>query len=121
MWLCLTTLFFLQTDARVQAVTEVMNVIRMIKAFGWEKRIDEKIAGKREEELACQRKRVILEIISNILKCVQLNRLWVVALTIRSFFIPIITMIVTFACYVGHVAISLLGVIFYLDMYRRLL
>ena len=54
-------------------MTEVMNVIRMIKVFGWEKRIDEKIADKREEELAYQRKRIILEIISNILKCVQLN------------------------------------------------
>jgi len=75
--------FFLQTDARVQVVTEVMNVIRMIKVFGWEKRIDERIAGKREEELAYQRKRVILEIISNILKCVWLNWLWVMALTSR--------------------------------------
>ena len=112
--------FFLQTDARVQVVTEVMNVIRMIKVFGWEKRIDEKIADKREEELAYQRKRVILEIISNILKCVQLNRLWVVVLTICSFSIPIITMIVTFACYVGYVVISPLGVIFDFNMYRRL-
>lgn len=51
-----------------------MNVIRMIKVFGWEKRIDEKIAVKREEELAYQRKRIILEVISNILKCVQLRR-----------------------------------------------
>lgn len=47
-----------------------MNVIRMIKLFGWEKRIEEKIAAKREEELAYQKKRIILEIISNILKCV---------------------------------------------------
>ena len=50
-----------------------MNVIRMVKVFGWEKWIDEKIAGKREEELAYQRKRIILEIISNILKYVQLD------------------------------------------------
>lgn len=47
-----------------------MNVVRMIKVFGWEKRIDEKIAIKREQELAYQRKRVILEIISDVLKCV---------------------------------------------------
>jgi len=40
----------------------------MIKVFGWEKRIDEKISAKRDEELAYQRKRVILEIISNIFK-----------------------------------------------------
>ncbi|KAF9645156.1 hypothetical protein BDM02DRAFT_3189933 [Thelephora ganbajun] len=71
------------TDARVQVVTEVMNVIRMVKVFGWEKHIDEKIAAKREEELAYQRKRIILEIISNIL----------------NFSIAVITMIVSFACY----------------------
>jgi hypothetical protein len=40
----------------------------MIKVFGWEKRMDEKIAAKREEELGYQRKKIILEIISNILK-----------------------------------------------------
>ena len=80
--------FALQTDARVQVVTEVMNVIRMIKVFGWEKRIDEKIADKREEELVYQRKRIVLEIISNILKCVQLNYLWVAALTILQFLHP---------------------------------
>ena len=53
-----------------------MNVIRMIKVFGWEKHIDGKISAKREEELAYQRKRVILEIISNILKCVRRDWLW---------------------------------------------
>lgn len=47
-----------------------MNVIRMIKLFGWEGRIEEKIATKREEELAYQRKWIILEITSNIFKCV---------------------------------------------------
>lgn len=62
-----------------------MNVIRMIKVFGWEKRIDEKIADKREEELAYQKKRVILEIISNVLKYVQLNWLWVTILTRLKF------------------------------------
>lgn len=55
-----------------------MNVIRMIKVFGWERRIDQKIADKREEELVYQRKRVILEIISNVLKCVQPVWLWTV-------------------------------------------
>ena len=60
-----------------------MNVIRMIKIFGWEKQIDEKIAGKREEELAYQRKSIMLEIISNILKCVQLDYFLMMALTNR--------------------------------------
>jgi len=65
-----------------------MNVIRMIKVFGWEKRIDEKIAVKREEELAYQRKRIILEIISNVLKCVPPNWFSVIVLTISQFLYP---------------------------------
>ena len=82
MWLCLITGFFLQTDARVQVVTEAMNIVRMIKVFGWEERIEEKITGKREEELAYQRKWIIFEIISNILRCEQLNRPSVMGLKI---------------------------------------
>jgi len=65
-----------------------MNVIRMIKVFGWEERIDEKIAAKREEELAYQRKRIILEIISNILKCGHFNWFWVIPLTATQFLYP---------------------------------
>ncbi|KAJ3799615.1 hypothetical protein GGU11DRAFT_858145 [Lentinula aff. detonsa] len=40
-----------RTDARVQVVTEIMNVLRMIKMFGWEKKMNERISEKREEEL----------------------------------------------------------------------
>ena len=58
-----------------------MNVIRMIKVFGWEKHINDKISAKREEELAYQRKKIILQIISNILKCVQHDQFWVMELT----------------------------------------
>ncbi|KZV63837.1 P-loop containing nucleoside triphosphate hydrolase protein [Peniophora sp. CONT] len=39
------------TDARVQTVTETMSVIRMIKLFGWEGRIAERLGTKRTEEL----------------------------------------------------------------------
>ncbi|KAF9786031.1 hypothetical protein BJ322DRAFT_1057551 [Thelephora terrestris] len=71
------------TDSRVQVVTEIMNVIRMVKLFGWEKKMDEKIAQKREEELYYQKKRLFLEILNGMV----------------NFTIPVITMIVTFACY----------------------
>ena len=40
-----------KTDARVQAATEMMGVIRMIKMFGWERRMSERIDKKRETEL----------------------------------------------------------------------
>ncbi|KAE9396473.1 hypothetical protein BT96DRAFT_996727 [Gymnopus androsaceus JB14] len=41
-----------RTDARVQVVTEIMNVLRMVKMFGWEKKMNERIGVKREEEIS---------------------------------------------------------------------
>ncbi|KAH7108534.1 hypothetical protein BKA62DRAFT_682512 [Auriculariales sp. MPI-PUGE-AT-0066] len=40
-----------RTDARVQEVTETMNLLRMIKLFAWEPRVQERLSEKREEEL----------------------------------------------------------------------
>ncbi|KAG6885716.1 hypothetical protein C0993_010889 [Termitomyces sp. T159_Od127] len=65
------------TDARVQTVTETMNVLRMIKLFGWEKKMEEKIAEKREKELVWIWKRQFLDMINGNL----------------NFLIPIVTMI----------------------------
>ncbi|VDB85429.1 unnamed protein product [Peniophora sp. CBMAI 1063] len=39
------------TDARVQTVTEMMAVLRMIKLFGWEGKIAERLEKKRADEL----------------------------------------------------------------------
>ncbi|KAK7048418.1 ATP-binding cassette transporter [Favolaschia claudopus] len=39
------------TEARVQAVSETMSVLRMIKMFGWEKQVQDRIEVKRQEEL----------------------------------------------------------------------
>ncbi|KAJ7578270.1 P-loop containing nucleoside triphosphate hydrolase protein [Mycena floridula] len=41
----------LKTDARVQTVTETLNVLRMVKMFGWERKLKDKLEDKREEEL----------------------------------------------------------------------
>ena len=78
-----------QTDTRVQLVTEskscpactssvtltssceVMNVIRMIKLFGWEPRVAQRLADKRESELVFIRKYKILELINNNIKFVS--------------------------------------------------
>ena len=57
-----------QTDARVQAVTEVMNVIRMVKMFGWENKMNDRVAKLREEELEYQRRRLLLQAFSTIVK-----------------------------------------------------
>ncbi|KAJ3564415.1 hypothetical protein NP233_g8309 [Leucocoprinus birnbaumii] len=54
-----------KTDARVQTVTEAMNVLRMIKLFGWETKMNDRIAEKREDELLWLWKRQLLELINN--------------------------------------------------------
>ncbi|KAK7005853.1 ATP-binding cassette transporter [Favolaschia claudopus] len=58
-----------KTDARVQTVSEIINVMRMIKMFGWEKQMNEKIAGKREEELDKLWIRRFLDMFSGMVKC----------------------------------------------------
>ncbi|KZV59749.1 P-loop containing nucleoside triphosphate hydrolase protein [Peniophora sp. CONT] len=40
-----------KTDARVQIATEMMGVLRMIKMFGWEGKVAERLDGRRNEEL----------------------------------------------------------------------
>ncbi|KAG1908484.1 uncharacterized protein F5891DRAFT_993333 [Suillus fuscotomentosus] len=54
-----------KTDARVQTVTETMNVLRMIKLFGWEEKLDSRISDKREVELVWTWKTKILELVNN--------------------------------------------------------
>ncbi|KAH8086617.1 hypothetical protein BXZ70DRAFT_1067776 [Cristinia sonorae] len=71
------------TEARVQSITEIMNVIRMIKLFGWEPKVNEQIADKREEELTHIRMFMILDL---------LNRT-------TNFLIPCVTMAVTYSFY----------------------
>jgi hypothetical protein len=74
-----------KTDARVQTVTEskclslyyhamliydtlAMNVLRMIKLFGWEKKMDERVSEKREAELKWIWRRQLLDLLSGTLK-----------------------------------------------------
>ncbi|KAL1939038.1 hypothetical protein VTO73DRAFT_10298 [Trametes versicolor] len=49
-----------RTDSRVQAVTEMMNVIRMIKLFGWEDRTAAQLDERREVELRLVRRTKML-------------------------------------------------------------
>lgn len=48
-----------------------MNVLRMIKLFGWESRVRDDIAKKREEELRFIWKRKVLGLLNNISKYVS--------------------------------------------------
>ncbi|KAI0045217.1 P-loop containing nucleoside triphosphate hydrolase protein [Auriscalpium vulgare] len=74
-----------KTDARVQAVTETMGVLRMIKLFGWEPKIDDKVAEKRDLELKFIKKRQLLNLLNGDL----------------NYVIPIFVMIATFTVYTG--------------------
>ncbi|TCD64624.1 hypothetical protein EIP91_003858 [Steccherinum ochraceum] len=72
-----------KSDARVQAVTETMSVIRMVKLFGWEGKMNEKIAKKREEELVYIRRVKFFETL----------------IGLSSFALPFVTTIATFGIY----------------------
>ncbi|KAI0373549.1 multidrug resistance-associated ABC transporter [Pilatotrama ljubarskyi] len=72
-----------KTDARVQSINEVLNVVRMIKLFGWERRVSAQIDERREAELAYIRMTRWLEIVNNLF----------------NYSIPLITMAVTFTAY----------------------
>ncbi|KAG8799884.1 hypothetical protein FRC16_004194 [Serendipita sp. 398] len=72
-----------RTDSRVQAITEYINVLRMIKLFAWEGRVQQKMSEKREEELRWTKKRQFLQLLN-------MN---------TNYLLPLLVMIVTFASY----------------------
>ncbi|EMD36160.1 hypothetical protein CERSUDRAFT_115127 [Gelatoporia subvermispora B] len=72
-----------KTDMRVQAVTDTVGVIRMIKLFGWEPRMMDQIAQKRQEELKIQRRYQILNL----------------SVTVGNFTIPLFTLLATLFTY----------------------
>ncbi|KAF8994369.1 hypothetical protein BDZ89DRAFT_1123364 [Hymenopellis radicata] len=74
-----------KADARVQSVTEIMNVLRMVKLFGWETRMDERITSKRENEMIWIKYRQLLDLLNEVV----------------NFIIPVITMIATYAVYMA--------------------
>ncbi|KZS96561.1 P-loop containing nucleoside triphosphate hydrolase protein [Sistotremastrum niveocremeum HHB9708] len=72
-----------KADSRVAAVSQTMNVIRMIKLFAWEEKVKDRIFEKREEELRYIFWNVILDCVSMIL----------------NLSVPLATKIVTYAVY----------------------
>jgi len=55
----------------VQAVTEAVNVIRMIKLFGWERKMEKRIEERRQEELKMLWKLKLLELCNVVLRYVK--------------------------------------------------
>ncbi|KAH7097832.1 ATP-binding cassette transporter [Auriculariales sp. MPI-PUGE-AT-0066] len=72
-----------KTDARIQNVTEMMGLLRMIKLFGWEKNINQRLREKREAELVWIKKGRILNLLN----------------TNLNYLIPLLTMCATYATY----------------------
>ncbi|KAF5330041.1 hypothetical protein D9611_010477 [Ephemerocybe angulata] len=70
-----------KTDNRTQTVTESVNVLRMIKMFGWEQKVQERIDQRRDEELAVVWKLRMLGLIIGIV----------------AYVIPTITMLAAYA------------------------
>ncbi|KAJ7167899.1 P-loop containing nucleoside triphosphate hydrolase protein [Mycena filopes] len=52
-------------DSRIRTISETMNVLRMIKLFGWEEKMLARVNAKREEELGWIWKREIFEWVAN--------------------------------------------------------
>ncbi|KAG6830594.1 hypothetical protein H0H92_015875 [Tricholoma furcatifolium] len=72
-----------KSDDRVETVTETMSVIRMVKMFGWETKMAERIDEKREIELSW----------------VWWNKIFSLLAMNFNFIIPAVTMCVTFSVY----------------------
>ncbi|KAJ7657332.1 ABC transporter transmembrane region-domain-containing protein [Mycena polygramma] len=53
-----------RTDERVQSVSEAVNVLRMVKLFGWEEKMKDRIAEKRDAELVWIRKKRVLDMVA---------------------------------------------------------
>ncbi|KAF5324167.1 hypothetical protein D9619_011325 [Psilocybe cf. subviscida] len=73
------------SDARVQKVTEVLSVIRMVKLFGWQARMATDIKQARKSELSAIFRFKVLDL------CIG----------VVNHFIPSFTMVVTYATYTG--------------------
>ena len=75
----------------------------MVKLFGWESRVRESVAEKREEELKWIWKRKLLGMIASTAKYVEVSHVEVCIMLTngsRSHTIPLIHMVVTYGVYV---------------------
>ncbi|KAK7038087.1 multidrug resistance-associated ABC transporter protein [Favolaschia claudopus] len=62
-----------RTDERVQSVTEAVNVLRMVKLFGWEKKMEERIGEKRTAELTLIRKGRLIHMVMTMIIAMTLT------------------------------------------------
>lgn len=75
-----------------------MNLLRMVKLFGWERKIQQKISEKREEELIWIRKSRLLRLTNSSLKLTYiLFSPSSYTDNFSSLVMPIVTMLATYA------------------------
>ncbi|KAF9449128.1 multidrug resistance-associated ABC transporter [Macrolepiota fuliginosa MF-IS2] len=91
------------TDSRVQAVTETCNVLRMVKLFGWESEMQERIAVRRTDEVKWLWKRKVYDMIVETV----------------NFLIPALTMLATYAAYTIIWKEKLSGASIFVNQLRR--
>ncbi|KAH9475153.1 ATP-binding cassette transporter abc4 [Psilocybe cubensis] len=72
-----------KTDARIQAVTETVGILRMIKLFGWEQKMSDRLEKTREEELKWLWKLKLLDNLNGLL----------------GFLYPMLTMLASYSLY----------------------
>ncbi|KAI0640447.1 P-loop containing nucleoside triphosphate hydrolase protein [Trametes meyenii] len=89
-----------RTDSRVQVVTEMVSVVRMIKLFGWESRIAAQLDQRRREELIAVRKSKMLAL------TVNLCHVWLMKCIRTCYVLPVLIMLSTFSTYVSGSAPS---------------
>ncbi|KAJ3791300.1 P-loop containing nucleoside triphosphate hydrolase protein, partial [Lentinula aff. detonsa] len=70
-----------KTDSRVQVFTDVVNVLRMVKLFGWEEKMSETIAQKRVIELRASRKARLIELLLVVISVCTLTLILLLGLT----------------------------------------
>ncbi|KII86381.1 hypothetical protein PLICRDRAFT_56093 [Plicaturopsis crispa FD-325 SS-3] len=70
-------------DSRVQTVSEILNVARMVKLFGWESKMSARVEEKREEEL----------------QFIWARKMYGVGVEVLNSLIPGVTMMATFVTY----------------------
>lgn len=97
-----------------------MDVIRMIKVFGWEDKMKDNIREKRDTELDAILKWNLLSQASAVTKYVPICVFfWCAENPCISYTIPLLTMIVTFAVYVSRERVFLRKRARPLTSYRR--
>ncbi|KAL0579466.1 hypothetical protein V5O48_002572 [Marasmius crinis-equi] len=80
-----------RTDARVQTITEIINVVRMIKLFGWERKMASRVADKREEELRWIKRRQYLDLVNDVV--IYLTPILVIIATFATYAITVLEML----------------------------